>query len=108
MSARAKISTFQRHGSQRHGSAHSLVLVSLIACLAMGACRLFTHALSFDAAELDGIAFLAALYWALSVIGYFVPRAAKTPASSASNARRANVAEQRTGLKSSTRTELVA
>lgn len=55
----------------------SLALATLIAGIVIAACRWTTHVMSFDRAELDGIAFLAGIYWSLSVVGYFVPRAAK-------------------------------
>jgi hypothetical protein len=56
----------------------SLALATLIAGIVIAACRWTTHVMSFDRAELDGIAFLAGIYWILSVVGYFVPRAAKS------------------------------
>ena len=55
----------------------SLALATLIAIVVIVACRAITHVLELGHAELDGIAFLAGIYWILSVIGYFVPRAAK-------------------------------
>jgi hypothetical protein len=57
-------------------SALSLALATAIACIVIGVCRLITHVASFDRAELDGIAFMAAVYWVLSAVGYFAPRSA--------------------------------
>lgn len=56
----------------------SLALATLVAAVVIVACRVFTRLLEFDHAELDGIVFMAGIYWILSVIGYFVSRA-KTP-----------------------------
>lgn len=53
--------------------ASSLAIASLMACMVIGACRLITHVTSFERTELDGIVFLAGLFWALSVIGYLAP-----------------------------------
>lgn len=58
-------------------SAFSLALATTIAGLTIGACRLITHVASFDRAELDGIAFLAAIYWVISAVGYFAPRSSR-------------------------------
>ena len=58
-------------------SALSLALATAVAGLTMGACRLITYVASFDRAELDGIAFLAAIYWVISAVGYFAPRSAR-------------------------------
>ena len=55
----------------------SLVLATLVAIAVIVACRTITQALELGHAELDGIAFLAGIYWILSLIGYFVPRATK-------------------------------
>lgn len=65
----------------------SLVLATLVAGMIIVACRAITHVLSFDHAELDGVAFLAGIYWILSVIGYFVPRATKPSRSRIESAR---------------------
>jgi hypothetical protein len=58
-------------------SAFSLALATAVAGLTIGACRLITHVASFDRAELDGIAFLAAIYWVISAVGYFAPRSSR-------------------------------
>lgn len=55
----------------------SLALSTLVAAVVIVACRAITHVLELGHAELDGIAFLAGIYWILSLIGYFVPRATK-------------------------------
>lgn len=106
--SRARISTHRERRSPVHHPGQSLALASLIACLVIGSCRLLTHALSFDAAELDGIAFLASLYWVLSVIGYFVQRPSQGRPSSATHARQAQVAERRTARETQAHAELVA
>lgn len=67
----------------------SLAIATLVAVVVIVACRTITHVLAFDHAELDGIAFLAGIYWGLSVIGYFVPRAAKPSPSRIESARHA-------------------
>jgi hypothetical protein len=54
-----------------------LVLASAIACSIIVACRAATHLLSLHHAELDGITFLAGVYWALSAIGYVAARRGK-------------------------------
>jgi hypothetical protein len=58
-------------------SALSLALATAVASLTIGACRLITHVASFDRTELDGIAFLAAVYWVISAVGYFAPRSSR-------------------------------
>jgi hypothetical protein len=58
-------------------SAFSLALATAVACLTIGACRLIAHVASFDRTELDGIAFLAAVYWVISAVGYFAPRSSR-------------------------------
>ena len=106
--SRASVSTYREVSSPGRRSARSLALASLLACLVIGACRLLTHALAFDATVLDGVAFLAAIFWAISVVGYFVPRTVieRSPCSRATG--RTHVAERRMNLEAPTAAELVA
>ena len=61
----------RRISSLGRPSAFSLALATTIACVISGACRLIAQAAFADQAELDGVAFLAAVYWAVSAIGFF-------------------------------------